>query len=677
MTAPAPLATAEVLRQVRRLELRTRRVVDTRFAGEYRSVFKGQGLEFAEVREYQPGDEVRAIDWHVTARMGRPFVKRFEEERELTVMFVVDVSASTGFGTGVRTKLDVARELVAVLALTAARHNDRVGLLLCTDRVERVVPPRKGRRQALRLLRELLLATPLPRGTALAPVADTLARLLPHRAVLFLVGDGIEPADERGLARLAQRHDVVAVTVQDPAERELPDVGPALLQDPETGATAVVDTSHPAVRAQFARQRAASDAARERLLARLGVDEVRLEVGHGILSALQGLFRSRLRRRRGAVRVASRLVTSAPPALPVRATGLLLLLAAALAWPVGAVRAAGQPVTASAPAPAPSPALAAQPAASPSTAPGGTAGALRPSVRVRPETVTVGDPFVVDITVPLPSGRVVRWPANGDSTATVAPSGPVTASVRPRAFGGRVEVAQLPLAAWDTGTVGIPLGAVEVEVDGKRLAIPLPLTTVRVRSVLPLDTAQHRPTPPRAPFPRLLPWWEEWGAAIAVAGALVLLGWWVRQRRRHAPPVASPVRSPLETARAAFRQLDAWGLAESGEGAQHAAAALDIVRRYLAATVPGVSIAHTSAELLAAVAGTPEVPAGRLVSLLAAGDRARFAPQAVAGLQARAVAQEARAVVEAVDEALQGRAPGGDAPAGDAEAPGRPAAEGR
>ncbi len=673
MTAPAPLATAEVLRQVRRLELRTRRVVDTRFAGEYRSVFKGQGLEFAEVREYQPGDEVRAIDWHVTARMGRPFVKRFEEERELTVLFVVDVSASTGFGTGVRTKLDVARELVAVLALTAARHNDRVGLLLCTDRVERVVPPRKGRRQALRLLRELLMATPLPRGTALAPVADTLARLLPHRAVLFLVGDGIEPADERGLARLAQRHDVVAVTVQDPAERELPDVGPALLQDPETGATAVVDTSHPAVRAQFARQRAASDAARERLLARLGVDEVRLEVGHGILSALQGLFRSRLRRRRGAVRVASRSVASPPPTRTARAMGLPLLLVAALAWPVGAVRAGGQPAT----APAPMPAPAAQPAAPSSPAPGGTAGALRPSVRVRPETVTVGDPFVVDITVPLPAGRVVRWPSSGDSSATVAPSGPVTASVRPRAFGGRVEVAQLPLAAWDTGTVRLPLGAVEVEVDGKRLAIPLPLTTVRVRSVLPLDTAQHRPTPPRAPFPRLLPWWEEWGAALAVAGALGLLGWWVRRRRRHAPQVASPARSPLETAQAAFRQLDAWALAESGEGAQHAAAALDIVRRYLAATVPGVSIAHTSAELLAALAGTPEVPAGRLVSLLAEGDRARFAPQAVARLQARAVAQEARAVVEAVDEALQRRAPGEDARAGDAPAPGRSAAEGR
>jgi hypothetical protein len=673
VTAPAPLATAEVLRQVRRLELRTRRVVDTRFAGEYRSVFKGQGLEFAEVREYQPGDEVRAIDWHVTARMGRPFVKRFEEERELTVLFVVDVSASTGFGTGVRTKLDVARELVAVLALTAARHNDRVGLLLCTDRVERVVPPRKGRRQALRLLRELLMATPLPRGTALAPVADTLARLLPHRAVLFLVGDGIEPADERGLARLAQRHDVVAVTVQDPAERELPDVGPALLQDPETGATAVVDTSHPAVRAQFARQRAASDAARERLLARLGVDEVRLEVGHGILSALQGLFRSRLRRRRGAVRVASRSVASPPPTRTARAMGLPLLLVAALAWPVGAVRAGGQPAT----APAPMPAPAAQPAAPSSPAPGGTAGALRPSVRVRPETVTVGDPFVVDITVPLPAGRVVRWPSSGDSSATVAPSGPVTASVRPRAFGGRVEVAQLPLAAWDTGTVRLPLGAVEVEVDGKRLAIPLPLTTVRVRSVLPLDTAQHRPTPPRAPFPRLLPWWEEWGAALAVAGALGLLGWWVRRRRRHAPQVASPARSPLETAQAAFRQLDAWALAESGEGAQHAAAALDIVRRYLAATVPGVSIAHTSAELLAALAGTPEVPAGRLVSLLAEGDRARFAPQAVARLQARAVAQEARAVVEAVDEALQRRAPGEDARAGDAPAPGRSAAEGR
>jgi hypothetical protein len=654
VTARVPLATAEVLRQVRRLELRTRRMVDTRFAGEYRSVFKGQGLEFAEVREYQPGDEVRAIDWNVTARMGRPFVKRFEEERELTVLFVVDVSASTGFGTGALTKLDVARELVAVLALTAARHNDRVGLLLCTDRVERLVPPRKGRRQALRVLRELLLATPLPRGTALAPVADTLARLLSHRAVLFLVGDGIEPSEERALARLAQRHDVVAVTVHDPAERELPDVGPALLQDPETGATAVVDTSHPAVRAHFARQREASDAGRERLLARLGVDEVRLDVGHGILSALQGLFRSRLRRRRGVVRVASRAVAGAEGTAVERALGLCLVIVAALAWPVEGAHGARQPVAVAH--------VAIQPAAPPSPAPGGTAGALRPSVRVRPDTVTVGDPFTVEITVPLPAGRVVRWPSAGDSTAVVAPRGPLATVVRPRAFGGRVEVAQLPMAAWDTGTVPIRLGAVEVEVAGQRLVVPLPPITVRVRSVLPLDTAQHRPTPPRAPFPRLLPWWERWGGAIAVVGVLALLGWWVRQRRRRVPRSALPDASPLEEARAAFRQLDTLALAEAGEGAQHVAAALDIVRRYLAATVPGASVAQTSAELLAAVAGTPQVPTSRLVSLLAEGDRARFAPQAVARGQARAVAQEARAVVEAVDEALHGPSHAGVAP---------------
>jgi hypothetical protein len=468
---------------------------------------------------------------------------------------------------------------------------------------------------------------------------------------------------------LAQRHDVVAVTVQDPAERELPDVGPALLQDPETGATAVVDTSHPAVRAHFARQRGASDAGRERLLARLGIDEVRLVVGHGILLALQGLFRSRLQRRRGAVRVASREVAGAGGSAGARALGLSLLVVAALAWPLEAARGARQPAAI--------PGGARQPAAMPSAAPGGTAGALRPIVRVRPDTVTVGDPFTVDITVPLPAGRVVRWPSAGDSTAVVAPSGPLATVVRPRAFGGRVEVAQLPMAAWDTGTVPIVLGAVEVEVAGKRLVVPLPLATVRVRSVLPLDTALHRPTPPRAPFPRLLPWWERWGGAILVVGALALLAWWVRQRRRRAPRPALPDASSLETARAAFRQLDAWALAEAGEGAQHAAAALDIVRRYLAATVPGVSVAQTSAELLAAVAGTPQVPAGRLVSLLAEGDRARFAPQAVARAQARAVAQEARAVVEAVDEALHAPARVGDASERGADEPRRTAAAGQ
>jgi Mg-chelatase subunit ChlD len=631
VTAREPLASAEVLRQVRRLEVRTRRTVDSRFAGEYRSVFKGQGVEFAEVREYHPGDEVRAIDWNVSARMGRPFVRRFEEERELTVLFAIDTSASAGFGTGERTKLDVARELVAVLALTAARHNDRVGLLLFSDRVERMLPPRKGRRQALRVLRELVRATPARRGAALEPVADVLARLLPHRGVLFVVSDFLDGTPDRPLARLAQRHDVVAVTVQDPAERHLPDVGPACFEDPETGARLVVDTSAPTVRRAFAQRLAAGDAARERLFARLGIDEVRIDVGHGILPALQGLFRARMRRRRGAVRVASRLLLLAAVWLGVPATPT-------------AAQAVGQGVGKGAGAPS---AL-------------GQAAGSPPTVRVLPDTVTVGDPFLVEVAIPVGDGRVVRWPVAGDSTAPVAPRGDPAVTTQAIVGGGRLAVARYPLAAWVTGTVPVGLPAVEVEdAQGRRL-VPIPPTAVIVRSVLPLDTTQHRPRPAREPFPRVPPWWERWGIAGAVVAALLTLAWWVRRRRQRPKPLPTMAADPLVEARAAFQRLEQLALAEAGEGALQVGAALDIVRRYLAARVPRASRALTSAELLAELGHDPRVPTARLVSLLAEGDRAKFAPSAVEPAQARALAREARALVEAVDDAAHTPAAGGE-----------------
>lgn len=626
MTEREPLASAEVLRQVRRLELRTRRMVDTRFAGEYRSVFKGQGLEFAEVREYQPGDEVRSIDWNVSARMGRPFVKRFEEERELTVLFVVDTSASAGFGTGVRTKLEVACELVAVLALTAARHNDRVGLLLHADRVHLMLPPRKGRRQALRTMRELVRAAPARRGASLDAVADAVERVLPHRAVVFVVGDFLDVAADTPLARMAQRHDVVAVTVQDPAERHLPDIGPACLEDPETGERLVVDTSAPAVRRAFAQRVAEGDAARERLFARLGIDEVRIDVGHGILPALQALFRARMRRRRGAVRVASRALL----------LGALLLggwRAEAAAQDASRRAGAGAPEAAPI-APAPR---------------GGEAGL--PVVRVRPETVRVGDPFEVVVTVPLVEGRVVSWPKGGDSAAPVALRGAVRVSTQAGAAGGRMATARYPVAAWVTGTVPVGLATVDIEDQQGRRTVPLPPAVVVVRSVLPLDTNEHRPRPPRAPFPRVVPWWERWGPAVAVVAFLAALAWWMRRRRHPAPPALQAVPDPLAEARAAFQQLEQLTLADAGEGALHVGACLDIVRRYLAARFPRASEALTSAELLAELAGDARVPTARLVSLLAEGDRVKFAPAAVARAQARAVALEARAVVEAVDEA--------------------------
>jgi uncharacterized protein (DUF58 family) len=302
----AAIAPADVLRQVRRIEVRTRRLVDSRFAGEYRSLFKGQGMEFAEVREYQPGDEVRSIDWNVSARMGRPFVKRYVEERELTVMLAVDLSGSARFGTRARFKHDLAIELAGVLSLAAVRNNDRVGLMLFSDQVEHALPARKSRKHALRLIRDLLSVQPKGRGTSFTVAVDRLMRLLPHRSVVFLASDFIAADVEKPLARLAQRHDVIAVTLEDPAERVLPNVGAARLEDPESGEVIEIDTSHPAVRAAFAQRIAADDAARRKLFGRLGLDEIIVHTEHGYVDALLAFFRARSRRPHGAVRTGPR-----------------------------------------------------------------------------------------------------------------------------------------------------------------------------------------------------------------------------------------------------------------------------------------------------------------------------------------------------------------------------------
>lgn len=288
----------EILRQVKRIELRTRGLVNSRFTGEYHSVFKGMGMEFAEVREYQPGDEVRTIDWNVSARMRRLFVKRFVEERELTVLLLVDCSGSSRGGAGERDKQGVAAELAAVLALTATRNNDRVGLLLHSDRVEHVVPPRKGRRHALRLVRDVLAWPPTARGTALGAGFDYAARLLGHRSIVFVLSDFVSPDLEKPLTRLAQRHDVVAVVLDDPAERTLPDAGVVRLVDAESGRLVEVDTSDPVVRARYASALRTEREARQSLLRRLAVDEVVVPLERGYVEPLLRFFRTRETRAR-------------------------------------------------------------------------------------------------------------------------------------------------------------------------------------------------------------------------------------------------------------------------------------------------------------------------------------------------------------------------------------------
>ena len=288
----------EILRQVKLLELRTRGLVNSLFTGEYRSVFKGQGMEFSEVREYQPGDEVRSIDWNVTARMRKPYVKRYIEERELTVMLVVDLSGSERFGTRKRFKSELASELAAVLAMSAIRNNDRVGAVLFTDRIEHVVPPRKGRRHALRLMRDLLAFEPVGTGTDIAAAVDYAGKMLVHKSIIFLVSDFQEEELEQPLKLLAQRHDVVAVTVDDPSEQELPDLGLARFVDPETGETLDVDTSDPEVRARFAEAVTEEITKRRRLLRRLAIDEIPLHTDGGVVDPLIKFFRTRETRSR-------------------------------------------------------------------------------------------------------------------------------------------------------------------------------------------------------------------------------------------------------------------------------------------------------------------------------------------------------------------------------------------
>jgi uncharacterized protein (DUF58 family) len=283
----------EILRQVKLIELRTRGLVNSVFTGEYRSVFKGQGMEFSEVREYQPGDEVRSIDWNVTARMGRPFVKRYIEERELTVMLVVDLSGSERFGTVRRFKSELASELAAVLAMSAIRNNDKVGVLLFTDRIEHVIPPRKGKRHVLRIIRDLLAFEPVGRGTDLAAAIDYTARMLGEHAIVFIVSDFLDVDIDHPLKLMAQRHDVVAVTVEDPSERDLPDIGIARLIDPETGETFEVDTSHPGVRGSYATRVSKEREERKHLLRRLAIDEVSVRTEAGVVEPLLRFFRSR------------------------------------------------------------------------------------------------------------------------------------------------------------------------------------------------------------------------------------------------------------------------------------------------------------------------------------------------------------------------------------------------
>jgi uncharacterized protein (DUF58 family) len=288
--------THEILRKIRRLELRTRRLVDTSFAGQYQSVFKGRGMNFEEVRPYSPGDEIRSIDWNVTARTGEPYIKKFTEEREMTVMILLDVSASGNFGSVHESKRELAAEVAAVLAFSAIHNNDKVGLLLFSDRVELFIPPKKGRMHILRLIREMLYFQPRGKGTDMAGALDYMNKMISRRAVVFLISDFLTGGFERPLTVSAKRHDMVALSVIDPVEELLPDVGVVLLEDPETGEQIEVDTSRHDVSKGYADLAAQRSREIKRLFSSRRIDSIELRTDTDYLPVLRNFFDRRGRR---------------------------------------------------------------------------------------------------------------------------------------------------------------------------------------------------------------------------------------------------------------------------------------------------------------------------------------------------------------------------------------------
>ena len=283
----------EVLQKVRQIEIRTRRIVDSMLSGSYHSAFKGRGMEFSEVRPYIEGDDVRTIDWNVTARMGAPYIKKYIEERELTVMLVVDASASGDFGSIDKFKGEMAVELCSLLAFSAIRNNDRVGLVIFTSDVETYIPPRKGRNHVLRVIRELLYFRPKNRGTDIGNALKFLNRVQTRTSVVFLVSDFISAGFEKPLRVSAKRHDLVTISVSDPREEAIPQIGLVELEDAETGETTLFDTRNRKALEMYRRERSAHRAKLDDLFRSTGVDEIRVSTESGYVAPIVKFFRKR------------------------------------------------------------------------------------------------------------------------------------------------------------------------------------------------------------------------------------------------------------------------------------------------------------------------------------------------------------------------------------------------
>jgi len=291
-----PIDTTELMKQVGKIKILTAHLIDDRLTGDYHSVFKGQGVEFDEVRPYVPGDDIRSIDWNVTARTGSPHVKRFSEERELTVLFLVDVSGSQIFGSGLRSKAELAAEVTSLLALTAIRNQDKIGLILFSDRILKSIPPRKGRTSVMRLVREVLAADETREGTDITVALRFLNNVQKRKAVVFVVSDFQDVGYEKELRITARKHDVIACPISDPCEFKLPDVGLIEMQDPESGELLLVDTSSACVRQAFEVKAAHENEQVMRFFKRNGIDTISLSTARPYIDDVRALFRRRAKK---------------------------------------------------------------------------------------------------------------------------------------------------------------------------------------------------------------------------------------------------------------------------------------------------------------------------------------------------------------------------------------------
>ncbi len=286
----------EILKKVRQIEIRTGRLVNDVFAGEYESIFKGRGMEFHEVREYVPGDDIRSIDWNVTARAGHPYVKKFVEERELTVIIMADMSGSGSFGTKNKMKVELMAEIGAVLSFSAIKNNDKVGLLLFTDKVEKFIPPKKGRPHVLRVIRELLYYKPESRKTSINSALEYLGKVLKKRAVIFLMSDFIDSGYERLLGILNKRHDIIGISISDPREKDLTDIGLVQFEDAETEEVLFLDTGDDLLKKEFTKKRLSFIGARDKVFKSMGLDSIEISTDKPYIEPLILFFKARAKR---------------------------------------------------------------------------------------------------------------------------------------------------------------------------------------------------------------------------------------------------------------------------------------------------------------------------------------------------------------------------------------------